>query len=90
MQATTLRSLLLCCVVVSPVISAATIEQALTESEKLSQAAQSSQKRIERLDDASQAMLEEYSTTLAKAKALEGYNEQVSELIGAQIGRAHV
>ena len=84
MQATTLRSLLLCCVVVSPVISAATIEQALTESEKLSQTAQSSQKRIERLDDASQAMLEEYSTTLAKAKALEGYNEQVSELIGAQ------
>lgn len=84
MQATTLRSLLLCCVVVSPVISAATVEQALSASEQLSQTAQSSQKRIERLDDASQAMLEEYSTTLAKAKALEGYNEQVSELIAAQ------
>ena len=84
MPVTTLRSLLLCCVVVSPVISAATVEQALSESEQLSQTAQSSQKRIERLDDASQAMLEEYSTTLAKAKALEGYNEQVSELIGAQ------
>ncbi len=84
MQATTLRSLLLCCVVVSPVISAATVEQALSESEQLSQTAQSSQKRIERLDDASQAMLEEYSSTLAKAKALEGYNEQVGELIAAQ------
>lgn len=84
MQATTLRSLLLYCVVVSPVISAATIEQSLSESETLSQTAQSSQKRIERLDDASQAMLEEYSNTLAKAKALEGYNEQVSELLAAQ------
>ena len=84
MQATTLRSLLLCCAVVGPVISANAIEQSLSESEKLSQAAQSSQQRIERLDDASQAMLEEYSSTLAKAKALEGYNDQVSELIAAQ------
>ena len=84
MQATTLRSLLFCCAVVSPITSAATIEQSLSESEKLSQTAQSSQQRIERLDDASQAMLEEYSSTLAKAKALEGYNEQVSELISAQ------
>lgn len=84
MQATTLRSLLLYCLVVSPVISAATIEQSLSESETLSQTAQSSQKRVERLDDASQAMLEEYSNTLAKAKALEGYNAQVSELVVAQ------
>src|SRR5690554_287511 len=84
MRATTLRSLLFCCAVVSPVVSAATLEQALSESEKLSQTAQSSQKRIERLDDASQAMLEEYSSTLAKAKALEGYNQQVGELIAAQ------
>ena len=84
MQATTLRSLLLCCAVVSPVLSATTLEQALSESEKLSQTAQHSQKRIERLDDATQAMLDEYSSTLAKAKALEGYNEQVGELIAAQ------
>lgn len=84
MRATTLRSLLFCCAVVSPVVSAATLEQALSESEKLSQTAQSSQKRIESLDDASQAMLEEYSSTLAKAKALEGYNQQVGELIAAQ------
>ena len=84
MQAATLRSLLFCCAVVSPVISAATLEQALSASEKLSQTAQNSQKRIERLDDASKALLEEYSSTLAKAKALEGYNEQVGELIAAQ------
>ena len=84
MQVTALRSLLFCCAVVSPVISAATIEESLKENEKLSQTAQSSQQRVERLDDASQAMLEEYSTILAKAKALEGYNEQVSELIAAQ------
>lgn len=84
MQATTLRSLLLFCLVVSPVISAASIEQSLSESEKLSQTAQSSQKRIERLDDASQAMLEEYTSILAKAKALEGYNNQVKELLTAQ------
>ena len=84
MRATTLRSLLFCCAVVSPVVSAVTLEQALSESEKLSQTAQSSQKRIESLDDASQAMLEEYSSTLAKAKALEGYNQQVGELIAAQ------
>ena len=84
MRATTLRSLLFYCAVVSPVVSAATLEQALSESEKLSQTAQSSQQRIERLDDASQAMLEEYATTLAKTQALLGYNEQVSELIAAQ------
>ncbi|NLY14427.1 MAG: DUF3450 domain-containing protein [Gammaproteobacteria bacterium] len=84
MQVTTLRSLLFCCAMATPVISAATLEQALNESEKLSQAAQSSQQRIERLDNDSQAMLEEYSATLAKTQALEGYNEQVSELIAAQ------
>src|SRR5690554_758177 len=84
MQATTLRSLVLCCAVVSPFISANAVEQSLSESEKLSQTAQRSQQRIERLDDASQAMLEEYSSTLAKAQALEGYNQQVSELIAAQ------
>ena len=84
MQATTLRSLLLCSALVSPFISAATLEQSLKESEKLSQAAQSSQQRIENLDDASQAMLAEYSNTLAKTKALQGYNEQVSELVAAQ------
>ena len=84
MQVTTLRSLFLCCALMSPVISAATLEQSLKESETLSQTAQSSQQRIERLDDASQAMLEEYSSTLAKAKALKDYNDQVSELIAAQ------
>lgn len=84
MQVTPLRSLLLCCALVSPVTSAATLEQSLKESEKLSQTATGSQKRIERLDDASQAMLQEYSSTLAKAKALQGYNEQVGELIAAQ------
>lgn len=84
MQVTTLRSLLLCCVLVSPVTSAAALEQSLKESEILSQHAQSSQQRIERLDDASQALLDEYSSALAKAKALKDYNEQVSELIAAQ------
>ena len=84
MQVTPLRSLLLCCALVSPVISAATLEQSLKESEKLSQTAAGSQQRVERLDDASQAMLEEYSSTLAKAKALQGYNEQGGELIAAQ------
>ncbi len=84
MQVTTVRSLLLCCLVVSPAISAASIEQSLSKSEKLSHTAQSSQKRIERLDDANQAMLEEYTSILAKAKALEGYNNQVNELLTAQ------
>lgn len=84
MQATTLRSLFLYCALMSPVISAATLEQSLKESETLSQTAQSSQQRIERLDDASQTMLEEYSSTLAKAQALHDYNAQVSELIAAQ------
>ncbi len=84
MQVPALRSLLFCCAVVSPIINATTLEQSLSESERLSQTAQSSQKRIEQLDDASQTMLEEYITTVAKAKALEGYNEQVSELIAAQ------
>ncbi len=32
----------------------------------------------------SQAILEEYRSTVLKAKALEGYNQQVSELIAAQ------
>lgn len=89
MQVTTLRSLLLCSVLMSSAISAATVEQSLKESEKLSQTAQSSQLHIERLDDASQAMLEEYSGTLAKAKALESYNQQVSELIVAQQQELH-
>ncbi|HZJ95428.1 MAG TPA: DUF3450 domain-containing protein [Thiopseudomonas sp.] len=89
MQVTTLRSLLLCSVLMSSTISAATVEQSLKESEKLSQTAQSSQLQIEQLDDASQAMLEEYSNTLAKAKGLESYNQQISELIVAQQQELH-
>lgn len=89
MQVITLRSLLLCSVLVSSLTSAATVEQSLKESEQLSQTAQSSQRQIERLDDASQAMLEEYSSILAKAKVLESYNQQVSELIAAQQQELH-
>lgn len=84
MQVPLLRSLLLSCALMSSCLNATTIDQSLSESEILSRAAQKSQQRIERLDDASQAMLIEYSNALAQTKALADYNAQVSDLLVAQ------
>lgn len=63
---------------------ASNLEQALTENEAHSQAAQRSQQHVEQLDDATQKMLLEYRTALLKAKTLTGYNTQMRELVAAQ------
>ncbi len=60
------------------------LDQALSESAGLSQAAQASQQKIEGLDDSTQQMLDGYRSAIIQAKNLERYNEQMRELVDAQ------
>lgn len=68
----------------SSILMADPLDQALSESAGHSQVAQESQRKIERLDDSSQQMLDGYRTALLQARNLEGYNAQLRELVAAQ------
>lgn len=68
----------------SSILLAEPLEQALSESTSHSQAAQSSQRKIEQLDDSSQQMLDGYRSAILQARNLEHYNAQMRELIQAQ------
>lgn len=72
-------SLLAC----APVMATA-LDAALDESQRLAAEAKASQARIEQLDDASRAMLDEYRNALQQTEALQGYNSQLRELVVAQ------
>jgi hypothetical protein len=72
--------LLLAC---APVMATA-LDAALDEGQRLAAEAKASQARIEQLDDASRAMLDEYRNALQQAEALQGYNAQLRELVVAQ------
>lgn len=60
------------------------LDQALSESASHGAAAQTSQRKIETLDDSAQQMLEGYRAALVQAQNLERYNEQMRELVAAQ------
>ncbi|MHA6495167.1 DUF3450 domain-containing protein [Pseudomonas borbori] len=63
---------------------AAPLDAALDESQRLAVEAKASQARIEQLDDASREMLTEYRNALQQTEALQGYNEQLKQLVAAQ------
>jgi len=65
-------------------LSAASLDAALEESQRLAEEAKASQERIEALDDAGRAMLNEYRAAIRQAEALKGYNAQMREMIAAQ------
>ncbi|MCL7462842.1 DUF3450 domain-containing protein [Pseudomonas sp. NW5] len=65
-------------------LTAAPLDAALDESQRLAAEAKASQARIDALDDASQRMLAEYRSALQQAEALKGYNKQLRELVAAQ------
>lgn len=65
-------------------LQAAPLEEALEESQRLSEEASASQARIEQLDDATRTMLTEYRSALQQAEALKAYNAQLQELTSAQ------
>lgn len=65
-------------------LSAASLDAALDESQRLAEEAKASQGRIEALDDAGRTMLSEYRAALRQAEALRGYNAQMREMIAAQ------
>ncbi|GAB3478435.1 DUF3450 domain-containing protein [Azotobacter salinestris] len=65
-------------------LSAASLEAALDESQRLAEEAKASQNRIEALDDASRDMLNEYRTAIQQAEALKAYNAQMREMTAAQ------
>jgi len=67
----------------APVMATA-LDAALDESQRLAAEAKASQARVEQLDDASRAMLDEYRAALQQAEALRGYNLQLRELVTAQ------
>lgn len=60
------------------------LDQALSESAAHSQAAQSSQRKIENLDDSTQQMLDGYRSAIIQARNLERYNAQMRELVATQ------
>ena len=60
------------------------LDQALSESTELSQAARQSQRKVENLDDNTQQMLDGYRAAIIQAANLERYNEQMRELVQAQ------
>ncbi|MCQ4269131.1 MAG: DUF3450 domain-containing protein [Pseudomonas sp.] len=72
-----------CCLGAAPLM-AASLDAALTESERLSAEAAASQQRIEQLDDATRQMLTEYRSALQQTEALKAYNKQLVELTAAQ------
>lgn len=63
---------------------AATLDQALEESQRLTEQAQQSQSRIEGLDDATRKMLDDYRSAVQQSEALKAYNEQLRQLTAAQ------
>jgi len=65
-------------------LSAAPLDAALDESERLSAEAKASQARIDQLDDATREMLNEYRSALQQTEALKAYNKQLQELTAAQ------
>lgn len=65
-------------------LSAASLDAALDESQRLAEEAKASQGRIEALDDASRNMLDEYRAAIRQAEALKGYNAQMREMTAAQ------
>jgi len=58
-------------------LSAAPLDAALDESERLSAEAKASQARIDQLDDATREMLNEYRSALQQTEALKAYNKQL-------------
>lgn len=84
MQFPAFRYALLSAAVFAGSVSASTLEQVLDENTTHAQTAQRSQQQIEKLDDATQSMLNEYRSALVKSKNLEGYNKQMRELVAAQ------
>jgi len=79
-----LRSLAAALLLSSTPLLAAPLDAALDESQRLAADAKASQARIEQLDDASREMLAEYRNALQQAEALQGYNQQLQELVVAQ------
>lgn len=67
-----------------PVIQAASLDQALDESQRLAEQAKASQTRIEKLDDATRKMLDDYRNALHQAEVLEAYNKQMTQLTNSQ------
>jgi len=65
-------------------LSAASLDAALDESQRLAEEAKASQGRIEALDDASREMLNEYRAAIQQVEALKGYNEQLREMTAVQ------
>ena len=63
---------------------AAPLDAALDESQRLAAEAKASQARIEKLDDATRQMLNEYRDAVQQAEALKAYNAQLTELTAAQ------
>src|SRR5690554_1969451 len=84
MQLSTLRWAGLITVLLGGTALASTLDRALDENISLSQAASASQQKIEQLDDATQNMLLEYRSALARTKTLESYNQQMRDLVAAQ------
>lgn len=78
------RPLALALLMSSSALSAAPLDAALDESQRLSGEAKASQGRIEALDDASREMLNEYRSAVQQADSLKGYNVQLRELVEAQ------
>ncbi len=68
----------------APALLAASLDDALNESQRLSEQAQASQARIDTLDDATRRMLDEYRSALQQSEALKAYNEQMRQLVAAQ------
>lgn len=68
----------------SSIVLADPLDQALSESAAHSQAAQSSQRKIENLDDSTQQMLDGYRSAIIQARNLERYNAQMRELVATQ------
>ena len=63
---------------------AAPLDAALDESQRLAAEAKASQARIDKLDDATRQMLNEYREAVQQAEALKAYNAQLTELTAAQ------
>lgn len=79
-----LPSLAVALTLISGSLTAAPLDDALDESQRLAAEAKASQGRVEQFDDASREMLNEYRNALQQAEALKGYNNQLRDLVAAQ------
>lgn len=79
-----LRTLAVALTLASGSLTAAPLDDALDESQRLAAEAKASQGRVAQLDDDSREMLSEYRNALQQAEALKGYNSQLRELVAAQ------